>query len=149
MAARLGERTILDGVDLLIERREVVAVKGPSGSGKTTLLNCIAGLLPVTSGEVFVAGISMTGADERQRATIRRERIGFVFQFGELLPELSGAENVELPLRLRGIRSQRHVVSEMLAAVGSPTCPTRPRRHCRAARCSAPASLGHCSIAPS
>jgi ABC-type lipoprotein export system ATPase subunit len=95
-------RSLLDGVDLAVERGRSVAVMGPSGSGKTTLLHCIAGLRVVDEGEVRVGDVTMSGASSRRRARIRLHHVGMVFQFGDLLPELTVAENVALPARLRG-----------------------------------------------
>jgi putative ABC transport system ATP-binding protein len=103
--ASFGEHSILKGVDLEVQRGASVTVMGPSGSGKTTLLNCIAGLQPVSGGDIWIDDDRMSGSlSEQQRASLRLHRIGLVFQFGELLPELSVIENVELPLRLRGQR---------------------------------------------
>jgi ABC-type lipoprotein export system ATPase subunit len=98
----LGERLLLENLELQVERGESVAVMGPSGSGKTTLLHCIAGLRPVDAGDVEVDGERLSGTSDRRRTRLRRDRVGMVFQFGELLPELTVLENVGLPLRLRG-----------------------------------------------
>lgn len=75
---------------------------GPSGSGKSTLLNCIAGLTQIKAGSIRVAADEMAGSSEGFRARVRLQQIGMIFQFGELLPELTAAENVGLPLRMRG-----------------------------------------------
>jgi putative ABC transport system ATP-binding protein len=99
-----ADRQVLAGVDLELRAAESVAITGPSGSGKTTLLQAIAGLIPVDAGEMSVAGAPLGGASEAVRARTRLQHIGMVFQFGELLPELSVRENIELPLRLRGER---------------------------------------------
>ncbi len=79
------------------------ALMGPSGSGKTSLLHCIAGLLPINAGELRVCGTDLVRASERERARLRLQHVGMVFQFGELLPELRVVENIALPLRLRGV----------------------------------------------
>src|SRR5215210_4370050 len=94
----------LRGVDLRISRGEMVAVMGPSGCGKTTLLNCLSGLDEFDGGEVFVAGESISGMSERRRTRFRAERMGFIFQTYNLIPVLSGVENVELPLLVAGAR---------------------------------------------
>lgn len=98
----VGDRPVLDGVDLELTSGQSLAVMGPSGSGKTTLLHCIAGLRPITDGEVHIDGTAMERTSERGRSRVRLRKIGIVFQFGELLPELRVVENVALPLRLRG-----------------------------------------------
>jgi ABC-type lipoprotein export system ATPase subunit len=107
---------VLDGLDLEVERGEAVAVMGPSGSGKTTLLHCIAGLRVADAGEVIVSGQEVHRMGRRRRARLRLEEIGLVFQFGELLEELTVAENVVLPLRLRGARTDG--VEQLLSSVG-------------------------------
>lgn len=100
---------MLDGVDLDVERGASVAVMGPSGSGKTTLLHCLAGLHRPDDGEIALDGRCISLLSERQRARFRLENVGMVFQFGELLAELSVRENIELPLRLRGRTDGEHV----------------------------------------
>src|SRR5215207_267207 len=94
----------LRSVDLSISRGEMVAVMGPSGCGKTTLLNCLSGLDEFDSGEVFVGGESISGMSDRRRTRFRAERMGFVFQTYNLIPVLSGVENVELPLLVAGAK---------------------------------------------
>src|SRR5215212_3527531 len=96
----------LRGVDLRIPRGEMVAVMGPSGCGKTTLLNCLSGLDEFDSGEVFVGGESISGMSDGKRTRLRAERMGFIFQTYNLIPVLSGVENVELPLLVAGVRSK-------------------------------------------
>ncbi|MER7004317.1 ABC transporter ATP-binding protein [Dactylosporangium sp. NPDC000555] len=83
---------------------EVVAVMGPSGSGKTTLLHCLAGILVPGEGEIRFDGQRIDTLSEHERSTLRRERFGFVFQFGQLVPELTVEENVALPLLLGGLK---------------------------------------------
>jgi putative ABC transport system ATP-binding protein len=85
-----------------VERGEVVAVMGPSGSGKSTLLHCLAGILVPDEGEVRLAGRRVDTLGEAERSALRRDRFGFVFQFGQLVPELTAEENVALPLMLAG-----------------------------------------------
>jgi ABC-type lipoprotein export system ATPase subunit len=94
----------LRGVDLSIPRGEIVAIMGPSGCGKTTLLNCLSGLDEFDSGEVLVGGESISGMSDRRRTRFRAEKMGFIFQTYNLIPVLSGVENVELPLLVAGVR---------------------------------------------
>lgn len=107
---------LLDELDLEVAPGESLAIIGPSGSGKTTLLNCISGLVRADAGHVSVAGETMQPADPRRRAATRLAGVGIVFQFAELLSELTVAENVSLPLRLRGTRDDDRV-DDVLAAV--------------------------------
>ncbi|WP_166849748.1 ABC transporter ATP-binding protein [Isoptericola sp. BMS4] len=100
-----GPTPVLDDVDLALEEGEVVALLGPSGSGKSTLLHLLAGLLRPDGGEVWLAGRRIDTLSERRRSDLRLRQLGFVFQFGDLVPELTVAENVELPLRLTGVRA--------------------------------------------
>jgi len=88
----------LRGVNLAISRGEMVAIMGPSGCGKTTLLNCFSGLDDLTSGDVRIEGVSLSGMDDNAKSRYRSRRMGFVFQSYNLLPVLTAAENVELPL---------------------------------------------------
>jgi ABC-type lipoprotein export system ATPase subunit len=97
-----GTRVVLDGVDLAVAPGELVAIVGRSGSGKSTLLHLLGGLDRPDAGSVEVAGRLVTGASERDLSAIRRDSIGFVFQFFHLLPELDGEANVLLPSRLPG-----------------------------------------------
>ncbi|MFC8915420.1 ABC transporter ATP-binding protein [Streptomyces sp. NPDC057116] len=110
--------TALDGVDLDFRTGSFTAVMGPSGSGKSTLLQCAAGLDRPTSGRVEVDGTDLGGLSERRLTLLRRERIGFVFQAFNLLPSLTAAQNVALPLRLAGRRPSRSEVRGVLARVG-------------------------------
>jgi putative ABC transport system ATP-binding protein len=98
-----GPTPALRGANLSASAGEIVAVMGPSGSGKSTLLHCLAGILVPDSGEVRFAGQRIDGLDEGRRSTLRRDRFGFVFQFGQLVPELTAEENVALPLLLNGV----------------------------------------------
>ena len=99
-----GATPALQGADFAVDRGEIVAVMGPSGSGKTTLLHCLAGILAPQSGEIRFAGRRIDVLSETERSRLRRERFGFVFQFGQLVPELTAEENVALPLLLGGMR---------------------------------------------
>ena len=99
-----GETPALRGADLSVQHGEVLAVMGPSGSGKSTLLYCLAGILVPDSGEVSFDGQRLDTMHEQQRSRLRRDRFGFVFQSGQLVPELTAEENVALPLLLGGTR---------------------------------------------
>lgn len=98
-----GPTPALDGADFSIHPGEVVAVMGPSGSGKSTLLHCLAGIVTPDSGTVHYDGRLLSAMSDSQRSALRRSEFGFVFQFGQLVPELSCVENVALPLRLTGV----------------------------------------------
>jgi putative ABC transport system ATP-binding protein len=99
-----GKRDViaLDDVSLTIPRGEMVAIVGPSGSGKSTLLNLVGGLDRPTSGQVSIDGEPLAGLSDDELTRVRRDKIGFIFQFFNLLPTLSALENVGLPLHLRG-----------------------------------------------
>jgi putative ABC transport system ATP-binding protein len=97
-----GELKILEGVELTVNPGESIAIVGASGSGKTTLLGLLAGLDTATSGHIELAGTSLDSLDEEQRAGLRAEHVGFVFQSFHLLPALTAEENVSLPLELSG-----------------------------------------------
>jgi putative ABC transport system ATP-binding protein len=99
-----GETPALRGASLSVAPGEILAIMGPSGSGKSTLLHCMAGILVPAHGEVFFAGHRVDTMSEEKRSALRRDRFGFVFQFGQLVPELSAEENVALPLLLGGTR---------------------------------------------
>ncbi len=119
---RVGARRVeaLRGVDLAVAPGTFVALRGRSGSGKTTLLNCIGGLDRPTSGRVWLEGRDLGRLPEWQRVRIRRRRLGFVFQSFALLPTYSVWENVDLMLRLAGMRrrERRRRVEEVLGLVG-------------------------------
>lgn len=110
----------LKGVDISVKEGEMVAVMGPSGCGKTTLLNCMSGLDDLTAGEVLVRGRALTDMTDRERTRYRAEKMGFIFQAYNLLPVLTAAENVELPLLLSGTapKEARKKALESLKAVG-------------------------------
>jgi putative ABC transport system ATP-binding protein len=99
-----GATPALRGASVTVAAGEIVAVMGPSGSGKSTLLHCLAGILVGDAGEVRFAGQRIDQLREEERSTLRRHRFGFVFQFGQLVPELTAEENVALPLLLSGAR---------------------------------------------
>jgi putative ABC transport system ATP-binding protein len=102
-----GETPALRGASLSVHRGEVVAIMGPSGSGKSTLLHCLAGILVPDAGQVHFDGQRLDTMREAQRSKVRRDRFGFVFQFGQLVPELTAEENVALPLLLGGVRRDK------------------------------------------
>jgi ABC-type lipoprotein export system ATPase subunit len=110
----------LTSVDLTIDRGEMVSVMGPSGCGKTTLLNCLSGLDAVENGEVLIEGVALSDMSDRERTDYRARRMGFVFQFYNLMPVLTAVENVELPLLVARVRQKeaRRKALEALDLVG-------------------------------
>jgi putative ABC transport system ATP-binding protein len=108
----------LRGVSLDISRGRLTAVMGPSGSGKSTLMHILAGLDRPTSGGVTVAGEDITGMDDNQLTKLRRDHIGFIFQFFNLLPMLTAAENIALPLKLAGGKPDAEWLDELIEKVG-------------------------------
>ena len=110
----------LRGVDLNVERGEIVSIMGPSGCGKTTLLNCLSGLDDVDAGRVLIDGLVLNDLPDDERSEYRARRMGFVFQMYNLLPVLSAVENVELPLLVSGVSASesRARSLEMLDMVG-------------------------------
>jgi putative ABC transport system ATP-binding protein len=115
-----GETAVeaLRGVSLDVERGKVTAIMGPSGSGKSTLMNILAGLDRPTEGSVFVDGVDMTALNDKKLTLLRRDKIGFVFQFFNLLPMLTAEENILLPLSLAGRKPDKAWVDELMQAVG-------------------------------
>jgi putative ABC transport system ATP-binding protein len=108
---RFGRTVALDGACLSVNPGEMVAVVGPSGSGKSTLLHCAAGILRPDAGRVVFEGRRVDAMGEAARSALRRTAFGFVFQFGQLVPELTAAENIALPLMLSGA-SRRGALGE-------------------------------------
>lgn len=108
-----GSSQAVRGASIALRRGEVTAITGQSGSGKSSLLYCLAGVLPVANGEVRFEGRLLGELDDEELSALRRDRFGFVFQYGELLPELTVEENTALPLRLAGQRK-----APALAAAG-------------------------------
>jgi putative ABC transport system ATP-binding protein len=113
LVRRFGLTEALRGIDVGIREGEIVAVMGPSGSGKSTLLHCLAGILRPDEGRVVFDGRRIDDLGEGERSRLRRSAFGFVFQFGQLVPELPAVENVALPLLLNGVPRAR-----AMAAVG-------------------------------
>lgn len=107
---QLGQQSVhaLTGVNLIVEQGEFVAIMGPSGSGKSTLLHLMGGLDRPTSGEVILAGQPLSLLNDDQITMVRRRNVGFVFQFFNLLPMLSAAENIMLPLIIDGLNVHQH-----------------------------------------
>jgi putative ABC transport system ATP-binding protein len=103
LSKRFGATTALDDASIGVDAGEIVAIMGPSGSGKSTLLHCLAGIVPADAGSVRYDGRELLALTDAERSTLRRTAFGFVFQFGQLVPELSCVENVALPLRLDGV----------------------------------------------
>ena len=103
VAFSFGKTPALQGASIAVESGEILAIMGPSGSGKSTLLHCIAGIVPPDSGTVHYDGRELSAMSDAERSALRRSAFGFVFQFGQLVPELSCRENVALPLRLDGV----------------------------------------------
>jgi putative ABC transport system ATP-binding protein len=108
----------LDRVTVEFADGAFTAIMGPSGSGKSTLLHCLAGLDSLTSGQVFIGDVELGALSERELTLLRRERIGFIFQSFNLLPTLSAAENITLPMSLSGQRPDRDWIDTVIATVG-------------------------------
>lgn len=114
------EYPAINGVNLKIDKGELVAIIGPSGSGKSTLLNLIGALDPPTSGRVIIDGFELRKLNEDKRALLRNRKLGYIYQTFNLIQRLTALENVEMPLIARGIpdRNRRKMTLEMLKAVG-------------------------------
>ncbi|WP_439587594.1 ABC transporter ATP-binding protein [Hydrogenophaga sp.] len=113
-----GSLTILRDIDFTLNKGETAAIVGASGSGKSTLLSIIAGLDTPSSGTVHIDGVDLFAMDEDQRAALRSQKVGFVFQSFQLLGNLTALENVMLPLELAGRRDARATATQMLQRVG-------------------------------
>ena len=108
----------LNGVSVAFERGRFTAIMGPSGSGKSTLMHCAAGLDPATSGTVHIGRTQLTGRSDRELTRLRRDRIGFVFQSFNLLPALTAAQNIRLPLDLAGRRPEKDWHDRVVGTLG-------------------------------
>ncbi|MFH1054547.1 MAG: ABC transporter ATP-binding protein [Candidatus Altiarchaeota archaeon] len=115
-----NEFTALNGINLTIKEGSFVSIMGPSGSGKSTLLNLISCLDSPTSGEVYIEGTGITALNGFEKAKLRREKLGFIFQQFNLIPNMTSYENIELPMRFQGTPSaeRRKRVQELLNLVG-------------------------------
>ncbi|MFN3305390.1 MAG: ABC transporter ATP-binding protein [Roseateles sp.] len=116
LAKRYGDTPVFARIDIDLAPGEIVALLGESGSGKSTLLNCLAGLDEADAGSITLAGQDLRALDDEARSALRRRELGFIFQAFHLLPHLSVADNVRLPLRLLGQRDEGRV-AQMLEAV--------------------------------
>jgi len=124
---RYGNATVLDGIDLTVAHGEFVCILGRSGTGKSTLLNLIGGLDEPTSGTIELLGRNLSELDETRRASLRAHKLGFVFQFFNLIPTLTARENVELPLALNRVAqgSARQRAQALLDGLGVGGCASR------------------------
>lgn len=115
-----NECTALGGIDLTIDEGEYVSIMGPSGSGKSTLLNLISCLDSPTKGEVYIEGVGISTLNGFKKAKLRREKLGFVFQQFNLIRNMTAFENIELPMRFRGVshKERKEKVGEILSLVG-------------------------------
>jgi putative ABC transport system ATP-binding protein len=108
----------LDDVSVQFDRGAFTAIMGPSGSGKSTLLHCVAGLDTLTSGSAFIGDVDITKLDEKQLTKLRRDKLGFVFQFFNLVPTLTAAENITLPLSLAGRKPEQAWLDTVVQTLG-------------------------------
>jgi putative ABC transport system ATP-binding protein len=119
---QMGEVTVsaLDGVNLVVNKGEFVAIMGPSGSGKSTLLHLLGGLDGATDGEITLAGQPLSRLSDNEITVVRRRKVGFIFQFYNLLPTLSAEENVGLPLLIdgQGLDKHKEKIDKLLKLVG-------------------------------
>ena len=113
-----AEVRALDGVSIAFPRGQFTAVMGPSGSGKSTMMHILAGLDQPDGGEVWIGDTEVTGLDDDGLTALRRDHIGFIFQFFNLLPMLTAAENIVLPLKLAGVKLNQEWFEELIDKVG-------------------------------
>jgi putative ABC transport system ATP-binding protein len=114
----LTEVRALDGVSVAFQKGQFTAIMGPSGSGKSTLLHCIAGLDTLTSGKAFIGEEDLSTMDDRQLTKLRRDRVGFVFQSFNLVPTLTAAENITLPMALAGRKGDSSWIDQVVDTLG-------------------------------
>ncbi len=115
--------SVLEGINLEVKEKEIVVILGPSGSGKTTLLHILGGLTPPDSGKVIIDGINLVGLSDAVLSKIRNQKIGFIFQFHQLLPEFTVRENIKLPALISSTKPStiEHKISSLLSYIGLPT----------------------------
>lgn len=118
LSSRAGEVHILRGVTFNALAGEAIGIVGPSGSGKTSLLMVMAGLEPVTKGQLFIRGEAVHGKSEGELSKLRRDSVGIVFQSFHLIPTLTAVENVALPLEFKGVKNAESLAKDKLAEVG-------------------------------
>jgi putative ABC transport system ATP-binding protein len=118
LSSHAGEVHILRGVSMQAKAGEAIGIVGPSGSGKTSLLMVMAGLEPVSSGELYIRGEAVHGKSEGQLSKLRRDNVGIVFQSFHLIPTLTAVENVALPLEFKGVKNAETLARDKLAEVG-------------------------------
>jgi putative ABC transport system ATP-binding protein len=109
--------TALDGLNLAFQRRQFTAIMGPSGSGKSTLLHCLAGLDSLTSGRIVIGSVELNTLSEKQLTLLRREKIGFIFQSYNLVPTLTAADNITLPLAIAGRKPDPALLNSVVATM--------------------------------
>jgi putative ABC transport system ATP-binding protein len=112
------EVVALDGVDVAFARGQFTAIMGPSGSGKSTLMHCMAGLDALSSGQAWIGDTELSGLDDKRLTTLRRDKVGFVFQAFNLLPTLTALENITLPMDIAGRKPDREWLDRVVDAVG-------------------------------
>ena len=118
LGVNYGEKEVLKNIDLNIEQGEFVAIVGPSGSGKSTLLHLLGGVDKPSSGEVIIKGESICKLKEKELAILRRRKLGFVFQFFNLIPVLTAEENIEMPVLLDNGKIDKNYMNELLKLLG-------------------------------
>ncbi|GAA1652184.1 ABC transporter ATP-binding protein [Actinoplanes couchii] len=115
-----GDRSVraVDGISATFDRGRFTAIMGPSGSGKSTFMHCLAGLDTVTSGSITIGGTEITGLSDRALTTVRRDRVGFVFQSFNLLPQLTARQNITLPAELAGRTPDPQLLDQVVGILG-------------------------------
>ncbi len=139
----------LDGVSVEFVAGRYTAIMGPSGSGKSTLLHCVAGLDSLTSGRAFIGDVDLSTLGDQRLTILRRDRVGFVFQAYNLVPTISAAENITLPLLLAGHKGDQAWIGKVIDTVGlADRLQHRPERDCPAASSNGSRWRGHWPAAP-